>query len=74
MRLYTWLCITVYSYIRIYTYVIVPYIFQHRSLCLLLKVRYWLFYVCGVNKTSSELSLTKTKINEYINEILNTEQ
>jgi len=33
-----------------------------------------LFYVCGVNKTSSELSLTKTKINEYINEILNTEQ
>ena len=48
MRLYTWLCITVYSYTRnfayiytyihvIYTYVIVPYIvflFQHSPLCL----------------------------------------
>ena len=46
MRLYTWLCITIYSYTRnfaytyihvIYTYVIVPYIvslFQHRPLCL----------------------------------------
>ena len=43
MRLYTWLCIMVYSYTRnftyihvIYTYVIDPYIvslFQHRPLC-----------------------------------------
>ena len=41
---------------------------------LLVDALHSLFYVCGVNKTSSELSLTKTKINEYINEILNTEQ